>query len=283
MMEKRRLWASLIMTAFTLIVLCAVLTVSTYAWFTFDPFTNVTPMEGRISDGDTNLLISESINGPFDVRCGLNPAVLAKILQPVSTADLSRFYATISQTRQGISTNYKEVSDQLDNFLVQGTVYLESLGSGCDVYFSDAMKILGVNDEVDDQILAAGRLGLRFTKENNETKTYIFYLDGLGDMTKTKAIRTIESSQQKAVVSGINADGTPAGGYAEDPSLSIRDYWLGADNAKALCAIDMEEIVKVDYWLYLEGCDTACYNPVHSQDITLQLGFAGEAVKKEAD
>ncbi|MCI6227224.1 MAG: hypothetical protein MR636_00540, partial [Clostridiales bacterium] len=100
-MEKRRLWASLIMTAFTLVVLCATLTVSTYAWFTFDPFTNVTPMEGKISDGDTNLLISESKDGPFDKKCGLNPTSLAKILQPVSTLDLNTFYASSAQNRDG--------------------------------------------------------------------------------------------------------------------------------------------------------------------------------------
>lgn len=281
-MEKRRLWTSLIITAFTMVVLCATLTVSTYAWFTFDPFTNVTPMEGTISDGDTNLLISERRDGPFDKKCDLNPAVLTKILQPVSTADLTRFYASVAQNRKGISTNYKDVSDQLGNFLVQGTVYLESLGSACDVYISDALKILGANDAVDDQILAAGRLGLIFTKEDGKTEKYIFYLDAMGDMGKTKAIRTIDSNKKKAVISAIDSDGVPVGDYAEDPAVSIAEYKLGADNAKKLCTIDTEEIVKVDYWLYLEGCDDECSDPVQSRDIvTLFLGFAGERAKQE--
>lgn len=276
-MEKRKLWASLIFTAFTLVVLCAALTVSTYAWFTFDPYTNVTPMEGTISDGDTNLLISESKDGPFDKECELNPAVLTKILQPVSTADLERFYASIAQNRKGISTNYKEVTTQLDSFLVQGTVYLQSLGTGSDVYVSDAMKILGANEEVDDQIIAAGRLGLLFTKDNGDTEKYILYLDALGKAAEAKAIRTISSEKTKAVVSAIDGDGVPTGGYTDDPALPIRDYMIDGDNAKKLCTVDADEIVKVDYWFYLEGCDDDCSDPVQSRDvITLSLGFAGE-------
>lgn len=276
-MEKRKLWASLLFTAFTLVVLCATLTVSTYAWFTFDPYTNVTPVEGKISDGDTNLLISESKDGPFDKECELNPAVLTKVLQPVSTADLERFYASIAQNRKGISTNYKEVTDQLDSFLVQGTVYLQSLGTGSDVYVSDAMKILGANEEVDDQIIAAGRLGLHFTKENGDTEKYILYLDTLGKAAEAKAIRTISSEKEKAVIAAIDENGVPAGGYSDDPAVSIGDYKIDADNAKKLCTVDADEIVKVDYWFYLEGCDDDCSDPVQSRDvITLSLGFVGE-------
>ena len=37
-----------------------------------------------------------------------------------------------------------------------------------------------------------------------------------------------------------------------------------------------EEVATVEYWLYLEGCDPNCYNPVQSKDIALQLGFAGD-------
>ena len=52
-MEKKRVSSAAVMTALTLVALCLVLITATYAWFTFDPYTNVTPMEGNISDGDT--------------------------------------------------------------------------------------------------------------------------------------------------------------------------------------------------------------------------------------
>ena len=272
-MEKRRLWASLFMTAFTLVVLCATLTVSTYAWFTFDPFTNVTPMEGKISDGDTNLLISESKDGPFDKKCGLNPTSLAKILQPVSTLDLNTFYASSAQNRDGISTNYKNVTEKPEDWLIQGTVYLQCLGSGCNVYFDKDTLNLGE----DIQILAAGRLGLKMTDADGKTETLLFRLDSLGDTAGAESRRTV-SADKEVVVGGINADNTP--NYENEPAASIGDYMLTANDPKKICTIRTDEIVQVDYWLYLEGCDDHCSNPVQSRDVTLVLGFEGQKAEE---
>ena len=267
-MEKRRLWASLLFTAFTLLTLCAVLTVSTYAWFTFDPYTNVTPMEGAISDGDTNLLISESRDGPFDKKCELNPDAKAEILQPVSTLDLSKFYASAAQNRDGITTHYSDVSEKPENWLIQGTVYLQCLGTGCNVFFD--MDTLNLGEDI--QILAAGRLGLKFTNEDSETQTYLFKLDSMGDTAGAEERRTV-SEEKAVVVGGVNDDGTPK--YEDDPAASISDYTLDAADPQKLCAIRTDEIVQVDYWLYLEGCDDHCSNPVQSRDVPLMLGFAG--------
>ncbi len=262
------------MTAFTLVVLCATLAVSTYAWFSFDPYTNVTPMEGTISEGDTNLLISESKDGPFDKKCELNPAAMAQTLQPVSTSGLSRFYASAAQDRNGISTHFRDVTDKPEDWLIQGTVYLECLGTGCDVYFDKETLDLGE----DIQILAAGRLGLIFTNEDEEVTTLLFKLDSLGETGSATARRTV-SADKEVVVAGINDDDTPK--FEDDPAQSIGDYMLTADDPKKLCTIRRDEIIQVDYWLYLEGCDDHCSNPVQSRDVTLMLGFAGEKVKEE--
>ena len=56
----------------------------TYAWITLavGTFTNVTPMEGKISKGDGNLLISENQEGPFDQQCSLNPTDHPQELKP---------------------------------------------------------------------------------------------------------------------------------------------------------------------------------------------------------
>ena len=45
--------------------------------------------------------------------------------------------------------------------------------------------------------------------------------------------------------------------------------------------MEPEEIATVEYWLYLEGCDPECFNPVHSRDLALQLGFAGEKLEPD--
>ena len=51
-----------------ILLLIAVFTGSTYAWFSLTGLssTNVTPMAGTIGTGDTVLLISSSQSGPFE-------------------------------------------------------------------------------------------------------------------------------------------------------------------------------------------------------------------------
>lgn len=268
-MDRRRLWASLIVTAFTLVVLCATLVVSTYAWFTFDPATNVTPMEGNISDGDTNLLISNRVDGPFEVSCKLTPTVLPEILQPVSTQDLSRFFASVGQNRAGITTSYKEITDTSDERYIKGEVFLQCLGSDCDVFFNkDTMKL-----GADAQILAAGRLGLKFTGEDKKPVTYVFSLDALGDTSGAESTRTVDVDRY-VVVGTVNTDGSP--NYEDDPAVPISEHMYGYARAKKLCTVHADEVVKVEYWMYLEGCDDECSNPVQKRDVTLMLGFAGE-------
>ena len=273
-MDKRRLFTSLILTALTLILLCAALAVSTYAWFTFDPYTNITPMEGKISDGDTNLLICETKDGKFDVKCGLHPTAQAELLQPVSTLDLSKFYTATAQNREGISIRYKDVTEEPEKWLIQGTVYLQSLGTGSDVYFD--LDTLNLGEDI--QVLAAGRLGLKITDAAEQSEVFLFKLDALGDTANADLRKTVDPDTE-VVVGGINEDGTPQ--YEDDPALSIGDYALTAADPKKLCTIGADEIARVDYWLYLEGCDEHCSNPVQSRDVTLTLGFEGEKAEEE--
>ena len=50
---------------------------------------------------------------------------------------------------------------------------------------------------------------------------------------------------------------------------------------QALCTLAFKEIAKVEYWLYLEGCDENCVNEVQNRDVMLQLAFAGVTNKQE--
>lgn len=270
-METPRLKRSLLLTALTLLVLCIALTTATYAWFTFDPYTNVTPMEGKISKGDTNLLISESKDGPFAQACELNPTHMAKALYPVSTQSLDKFYASIAQDRDGISTNYMDVSNQPEDWLIHGTVYLKCIGTGCDVFFHHPPLDLGE----DPQVLASARLGMKITGIDEKTNTFLFKLDALGNTNGAVTRKTV--APEKAVVVGnINDVGIPT--YEEDPAVDIGSYLIDADNPVQLLTMQPDEIATVEYWLYLEGCDPECYNPLQKRDVVLQLGFAGNQI-----
>ena len=261
-MEKKQARSAVWLAALALLAVLLMLGGVTYAWFTFDPYTRVTPMEGKISEGSTNLLISESADGPFDKKCGLHPANLPQALTPVSTGTLTNFFAGAKQDRSGYTTAFRDITGEIGNNLVSGTVYLQCKGGSCTVFFDAPPLNLGT----DSQWLAAGRLGLRITGSSG-VKNYIFRLDALGAAGNVQTRQTV--TMENAVV-GAN------GQLMADPSVSIGDYlYREGGSAKALCAMEPDEIARVDYWVYLEGCDSACFNPVQSRDLVLQLGFIG--------
>lgn len=268
-MSSKQKRSALWMAAISALATCLALAGITYAWFTFDPYTRVMPMEGKISEGSTNLLISESRDGPFDKQCELNPANLPQTLNPVSTANLTSFYAAARQSKVGITTHFRDVSSEIGKWLISGTVYLQCKGGSCTVYLQAPPLDLGT----DAQWLASGRLGLKITRSDGSVNSYIFRLDALGSTAGVQEKQTIAANN--SVVAGIGGGGSPS--FAVDPSLPIGDYLYDAEAPQALCDLTMDEIAQVDYWLYLEGCDTACYNPVQARDLALQLGFTGKA------
>lgn len=263
-MEQKNARRTVWMAALALLALLAMLGGVTYAWFTFDPYTRVTPMEGKISEGSINLLISESADGPFDKKCGLHPSTLPQALTPVSTGDLTNFFTGAKQDRNGYTTSFRNITGEIGSSLVSGTVYLQCKGGSCAVYFDAPPLNLGT----DSQWLAAGRLGLRITGSSG-VKTYIFRLDALGSTGSAQTRQTV--TMENAVVGA-------SGQLTADPSVSIGEYlYEDGGSAKALCAMKPDEIARVDYWVYLEGCDSACFNPVQARDLVLQLGFTGQA------
>jgi hypothetical protein len=260
---------------FWVLIAAVAVTAATYAWFTFSPYTNVEPMSSTVSDGEVSLLISNSESGTFDVSCALTPQSDPDTLKPLSTADLDRFYEATAQDQSGISLLYQEVTDQLDQYVIHGTVYLQSKNGSCDVYLYQS----GLDFGSDAQALASLRLGLKLTTQSG-TSTYLFKLDNMGNTASASATRTVLT--QGTVVSSVSADGTAS--YVSDPSTDLNDYFAvenGSDDQKPtagttrLGVLLTDEIASAEYWLYLEGCDDNCINEVQNRELSLQLAFAG--------
>lgn len=270
-MEKQKTKITLAVTALALVATALALTTATYAWFTFSPYTNVTPMEGKISEGDTNLLISANKAGPFEKTCTLQPVEYSKAMKPVSTANLSTFYTSLQQ-KDGFITTYRDVSKQLDQYLIHGTVYLQNIGKKCDVLFDRKQLSFGT----DNQLLAAGRLALKITGEGIQEKTLFLRLDSMGSTSGAASRQTVK--EENVVVSGI--DGAGAGTFQKDPSEPIDGYFSENTGGKSLCVIQSDAVVSVEYWLYLEGCDKECCNEVQNRDVALQLAFYGEPTEE---
>ena len=144
----------------------------------------------------------------------------------------------------------------------------------CDVFFQPQGQEVGG----DAQVLAAGRLGLKITGADNKPAVFLFKLDSLGSTDGAQQRQTVQT--ENAVIAGIDAGG--AASFVTDPARSLTDYRQDAANAKKLLSLASEEIAQVEYWLYLEGCDDACFNPVQSQNLSLQLAFSGKSTTDAA-
>ena len=254
---------------------------SVYAWFTLSGMasTNVTPMGGSISNGDATLLISASRSGPFEKSCELVLDGNPDTLKPLSTADLDHFYRAIAQNNEGIAVLYEAADDRVNEDALHGTVYLKCENAPCNVYFDAENLTVGS----DPQGLAAMRLGLRITSSSG-TKTYVFRLDELGSTAGAQSRATIPASS--SVVSSVSSGGQAT--YVSDPSTSISEYMTQKNSsdkydagAAMLVSLETDEVASVEYWLYLEGCDEQCFNPVQNRASELSLAFAGVDASKE--
>ena len=247
---------------------------ATYAWFSFNPYTNVEPMSSTISSGGTALLISTQENGDFGIQCSL-PRSVSGSLHPVSTADLDHFYEATGQTRQGISNRFENADNAVEDSTIHGVFYLQSLTDDCDVYFYRS----GMDFGNDPQMLAALRLGMKITVEDT-TYTYIFRLDNMGNTSSADRLQTISAPGN--VVRSITDNKEAV--FTTDPSKALADYFAvpgtGEDNRPgrgnaSLFTLNANQVAKVEYWLYLEGCDENCTNNVQEHQAVIQLSFAG--------
>lgn len=266
---------SLVMAIVGMIFFLISVTGVTYAWFTISgrAHTNVTPMGGTVSDGDTLLLISTAESGPFERECDLVFAGDAQALKPVSTANLEDFYRVTMQNKEGIAVAYENADDRVDTDTLHGTVYLKCEGAPCNVYFNREELQLGS----DAQALAAMRLGLKITSHEG-TQTFVMKLDDLGGTSVAEAKTTVPTAG--TVVSGISGSGVAS--YVSDPAANVSDYMAQAAGneeytagAEKLLSLDADETATVEYWLYLEGCDEQCVNEVQNIDSDIRLSFAG--------
>lgn len=280
-MDNRHLRRTALVAVLWMILILIVTTSATYAWFTFSNATNVTPIASTLGDGKANLLISNSSTGGFDTSCQLVTAGQVPELFPVSTGNLEQFYVPTAQNAEGISTLYRDATAELDSRAIHGTVYLKAEHGSCDVYLDRGSLFFGDNS----QALAALRFAMRITL-GTASETFIFPLDSMGNTAGAEEQLTVPTAG--TVVSSIDNQGSPS--YMEDPGKDLSDYFAKSNSAdsslplpgnSSLCSLKDGEVATVEYWVYLEGCDSNCINSVQGSDLNLQLGFAGVEVQAE--
>ncbi len=169
--DVNQLKRSLVRAIVWILLLLAVATGSTYAWFSVTGInsTNVTPMAGTVSKGNSSLLISNSESGPFDKTCELVLSGNPESLKPLSTENLESFFKAVAQNRKGIATLYTNATSSADQDAIHGTIYLQCKNAPCKVYFNREDLKLGD----DAQALAAMRLGMKITSHEGR-KSYLY-------------------------------------------------------------------------------------------------------------
>ena len=274
--EVDQLKKSFLKAVLWILFLLAAATGSTYAWFSLTGMhsTNVTPMAGTVSEGDTVLMISTDKNGPFEKTCDLVLSGNPESMKPLSTENLEHFYRATAQNKKGIAILYDNADSRVDQDTLHGTVYLQCQNAPCRVYFNRESLKLGS----DEQSLAAMRLGMKITSHEG-SKTFIWKLDDMGSTSGAQSTLTVPKAS--TVVSDISDNGKPV--YADDPAEEITAYMAGngdsedvyKDGNQMLAQLNKDEVAEVEYWLYLEGCDEQCSNSVQNRDSQIQLAFAG--------
>jgi hypothetical protein len=282
MKKQLSLRVSALLTLLSMLVVLAVLSTATYAWFTLSVNTNVEPMEGSVSKGDVNLAIAASEGGTYDKKSAVSLLSQCDTLLPLSTADLKTFYSATARTPEGKACLYAQVPEEkAETELVHGEVYVKAQYTDADLYFQQQ----NLKFEGSAQLLASLRLGMTITSSGEE-KTYFFKLDDLAGTGGAKAEDTTLGGAQ-SVVSAVSASG--AATFAADPAESMATYCAqdtGGDDAdpepgeKALCRLKQDSPARVELWLYMEGCDENCLNEAQANELGFNLAFAG--VKVEA-
>jgi len=245
----------------------------TFAWFSFAPNTNITPMAGAVGNGGIELSISESESGPFAETIDMHPQGTSENMQPVSTNDLSKWYSSVGNSPNGISNKFVDVTEKIDQMIMRGNLYVKCDGGSCNLYFDPEKTSFGN----DGQMIASCRLGLRVKSKTDGERLYVLRLDGAGNSLGAESKETMGESN--VVVSGVNSIGAPE--TTSDPSKNIKEYDVTvngdtyAKGEKSLCSIQDGEVISVEYFLYMEGCDENCINDSKDKNITMQLGFAG--------
>lgn len=292
MEEKTRLKHTALTALLWVLVALSLVGAGTYAWFTFNSTTRVDALPGQMTERDTEVVTevitetvtetvtetitetvfnylpdeprfeisSDSVN--YGEDCNLVLDGNDGTLEPVSTNNLNSFYTATAQLPNGISVRFKDATSVSDKMTMHGKVWLRMTQMAAPVYFDkDKTSFTG-----DAQTLAALRLGIKVSKNGGAAETKIFKLDAMGDTSTASAHQTVNTSG--TVISSIDSEGKA--NLVSDPAESIGSYLRGET---PVINMDDGDVAEVEYWVYLEGCDDNCYNPVQQKAISLQFGF----------
>ena len=260
-----------------LTLLAVTLTGATYAWFSSNRTVNTSRAAARAGTEQLELLVSASADGPFGEECGIGQVNATKPdqLQPVSTADLARFYYC-PFTQESRAENFLPVEDE--NYYYHGRIYLLARAEGEGWQNQQMAVYLETNEDAgplasaDGQLLTAARLGL--SSADAQKKPVILRL--------SEQANTLRSEMNTAPGGSLALEGVVLASEtttAPDPSVPLASMLLTEDAAalpqQPLLRMELNKVYPLDIYFYLEGCDPDCNETISTQDCELYLSFFG--------
>lgn len=284
MEERRRNLKLGWFTVVTMIIALMVLSIATYAWFQMNKLVDTSVASAR--SGSENITLELSSTG----GAGFKAEEKARIVQvnsadrlelmPVSTADLSTF-VTNRHTDGGIAKTFSIVDNE--DYLYHGRVYLraragkEFADTRMSIYLDQTSASGGrLFDASSEEFVNASRLGL--TVGGGPGRIF-----SLSESESSADKRALNTSLNGVIVGGNQVLDASSGSIraVKDPSVLIDNVCIKESGdgysmpGQEVCTIELNRIYQVDVYLYLEGCDPDCTNPVSYDTSKLHLAFFG--------
>lgn len=283
--ESRKLRRSLIIAALAVSAALLSITAATFAWYVYNTSAHTT--EVKMSAGSSvSLQISNEREGPYSSVTRLEK--FSGSLIPVSTNEIAAgfqkvagfegMWDTQTGTYRSVAKYFRPSVDAVDYY--KTSLYLRTNATNLDIYLSD---IGSRDDDTENPISTAMRLGLVV-----EGREYIFAVNT--DTNPNADDNGAKEPQGGYVLDSRRTDGTTVP-FAPLTSENFCNYDSASGavsltpNSRKLCTISGDgsaygEPVKVDVYLWLEGCDEDCTLNLAGQTMELLAisfaGFAGE-------
>lgn len=274
-MSKEKLKHKIKIGILTTLIVLFNITGTSFAWYIYNLELKATNVKMSAGSG-TSILISNFNDKDFSSAIAMKD--FNSSLIPVSTDNILNGFQKVEGFKKENGLMFANMfSNADDNEFCTRTLYLKTNSDQVDVYLSD---LTAINKDENNPLSTALRVGFVFYKDNHADQ-YIFEPD--------------ESHNPRGQFNTYNAttgqvlDSTKNDGSVVDfkpltkENLASYDENIGEvkinNGSEKMITLNRGEVVKVDVYFWLEGCDEDCFNNLVGKSLeTLSMKFVGVEV-----
>ena len=282
---KRRFILALLVT----IGVFMLLVTATFAWYIYNTSAHTTDVNMAVGSG-ANLNISNAVNGQYGYSAVLDKFVGS--LDPVSTDKITNGFQKVYE--------FEDTDSSINGFMasVFGSVettdyyktslFLKTTGKGMNVYVAD----IGYEDnDKKNPLSTATRVGLVVYKPGSNTEVQGEYVYEINTAKNPQAHFNTKNAKNGEVLDSTRKDGRtvtfkPYSSknfciYDSDTGrVTLKDDSVSIATVKGAGDGEYGKAVKVDVYIWLEGCDADCFNNLAGKGLkNISLSFAGKVIE----